>query len=192
MSHYFFEPGQNVPLLSQPQDILSHWVFNLHTSLLQYIMIPFFHPSHLMLDWPDAEVFNVGLARFWSFNCGLARSCSTSWSPVSIPHVWCWIGQILQYIMIPCFHASFERGEGDLLVGGPPAPEQDNDDNVISVFINRIIDPDNPFGTSDSVRILLLQFSSLLVEQASSHIHDAANKWDDRLARLLSVTHIPI
>ena len=33
MSHYFFEPGQNVPLLSQPQDILSYRVFNLHTSL---------------------------------------------------------------------------------------------------------------------------------------------------------------
>nr|KAG5693699.1 hypothetical protein BaRGS_008341 [Batillaria attramentaria] len=84
--------------------------------------------------------------------------------------------KIFQYVLIPCFHSSFERGEGDLLVGGPPAPELDNDDNVISVFINRIIDPDNPFATSDSVRIHLLQFSSLLVDQASAHIHDAANK----------------
>ncbi|XP_033761253.1 transformation/transcription domain-associated protein-like [Pecten maximus] len=49
-------------------------------------------------------------------------------------------------------------------------------EDIISVFINKIIDPDNPFGTSDAVRILLLQLSSLLVEQASSHIHDAANK----------------
>jgi hypothetical protein len=40
----------------------------------------------------------------------------------------------------------------------------------------QIIDPDKPFGTSDAVRILLLQLSSLLVEQASSHIHDANNK----------------
>ncbi|KAK7109588.1 transformation/transcription domain-associated protein-like isoform X2 [Littorina saxatilis] len=95
--------------------------------------------------------------------------------------------KILQYILIPCFQASFERGEGDHLVGGPPAPEQDNDDNVISVFINRIIDPDNPFGTSDAVRILLLQFSSLLVEQASSHIHDAANKKQgNKLRRLMT------
>ncbi|KAH9524763.1 hypothetical protein Btru_027782, partial [Bulinus truncatus] len=84
--------------------------------------------------------------------------------------------KILQYILIPCFYNSFEKGEGDRLIGGPPAPDQDNEDNVISVFINRIIDPENPFGTSDAVRILLLQFSSLLVEQASSHIHDAANK----------------
>jgi len=77
---------------------------------------------------------------------------------------------------MPCFANSFEKGEGEKLIGGPPAPDQDNPQNVISVFINRIIDPDNPFGTSDAVRILLLQFSSLLVEQASHHIHDAANK----------------
>ncbi|ESO94110.1 hypothetical protein LOTGIDRAFT_176729, partial [Lottia gigantea] len=82
---------------------------------------------------------------------------------------------ILQMILIPSFQASFENGDGDKLIGGPPAPEQDNEENIISVFINRIIDPDNPFATSDAVRILLLQFSSLLVEQASPHIHDAAN-----------------
>ena len=84
--------------------------------------------------------------------------------------------QILQYVLIPAFYNSFDQGEGDKLIGGPPAPDQDSEDNVISVFINRVIDPENPFGTSDAVRILLLQFSSLLVEQASSHIHDAANK----------------
>jgi len=39
-----------------------------------------------------------------------------------------------------------------------------------------VIDPDNPFATSDNVRILLLQFSSMLVEHASPHIHDANNK----------------
>lgn len=82
----------------------------------------------------------------------------------------------MQYVLIPCFQNSFDNGEGEKLIGGPPAPDQDNPDNVISVFINKIIDPDNPFGTSDAVRILLLQFSSLLVEQASPHIHDAANK----------------
>ena len=84
--------------------------------------------------------------------------------------------KVLQHILIPSFANSFEKGEGEKLIGGPPAPDQDNSDNVISVFINKVIDPDNPFGTSDAVRILLLQFSSLLVEQASPHIHDAANK----------------
>jgi hypothetical protein len=48
---------------------------------------------------------------------------------------------------------------------------------LISEFsVFQVIDPENPFGSSDSVRILLLQFSCLLVEQASPHIHDAANK----------------
>lgn len=37
-------------------------------------------------------------------------------------------------------------------------------------FLFQLIDPDNPFA--DCVRISLLQFSCLLVEQASPHIHD--------------------
>lgn len=84
--------------------------------------------------------------------------------------------KILQYILIPSFAVAFERGEGERLIGGPPAPEQDLNENVMSVFINKVIDSDNHFATSDAVRILLLQFSCLLVEQASPHIHDAANK----------------
>ena len=32
------------------------------------------------------------------------------------------------------------------------------------------------FGFQDAVRILLLQFSALLVEHACLHIHDPANK----------------
>ncbi|VDI31742.1 Hypothetical predicted protein [Mytilus galloprovincialis] len=84
--------------------------------------------------------------------------------------------KILQYVIIPCCQHAFESGDGEKLIGGPPTPDQDSQENVISVFINRIIDPDKPFGTSDAVRILLLQLSSLLVEQASSHIHDANNK----------------
>ncbi|XP_071454988.1 transformation/transcription domain-associated protein [Hetaerina americana] len=95
--------------------------------------------------------------------------------------------RVLQYILIPCFAVSFERGEGERLVGGPPAPDQDNTENVVSVFISRVIDPENPFGTADSVRILLLQFSCLLVEQASPHIHDAANKRQgSKLRRLMT------
>lgn len=95
--------------------------------------------------------------------------------------------KILQYIIIPSFSFTFDRGEGEKLIGGPPAPEHDQDDNLISVFINKVIDPDNPFGMSDSVRILLLQFSCLLVEQASPHIHDAANKRQgNKLRRLMT------
>ena len=84
--------------------------------------------------------------------------------------------QILKHILIPCFQHAFKKNEGEKLIGGPPTPDQDNPENIISAFITKIIDPENPFGTSDSVRILLLQLSSLLVEQASSHIHDANNK----------------
>lgn len=52
------------------------------------------------------------------------------------------------------FVASFEKGETDSIVGGPPNPEQDNAENVISVFVSRVIDPENPFKTSVSHSLL--------------------------------------
>ncbi|XP_046847243.1 transformation/transcription domain-associated protein-like isoform X2 [Xenia sp. Carnegie-2017] len=91
--------------------------------------------------------------------------------------------KVLQYIIIPMFVASFEKGETEAIIGGPPNPEQDNKENVISVFVSRVIDPENPFKTSDAVRILLLQFSALLVEHASQHIHDVNNKKQGRKLR---------
>ncbi|CAG9853589.1 unnamed protein product [Phyllotreta striolata] len=97
--------------------------------------------------------------------------------------------KVLQLIIIPCFAVSFERGETNKLVGGPPTPYQDSSDNVVSVFINKLIDPDNPFPSEDCVRISLLQFSCLLVEQASPHIHDhdASNKAQGfKLRRLMT------
>ncbi|XP_041986434.1 transcription-associated protein 1 isoform X2 [Aricia agestis] len=93
--------------------------------------------------------------------------------------------KVLQMILIPCFAVSFEKGQK--IVGGPPAPYQDNPDNVVSVFINNVIDPENPFACSDAVRIALLQFACLLLEQASAHIHDANNKKQgNKLRRLMT------
>ncbi len=48
------------------------------------------------------------------------------------------------------FTATFEEGKGDELLGGAPDPEHDNDENIISVFINKVINPDKPFGSSVS------------------------------------------
>ena len=46
-----------------------------------------------------------------------------------------------QCILIPCFATSFEKNEGERLIGGPPAPDQDNPDNIISIFINKVPSP---------------------------------------------------
>ena len=96
-------------------------------------------------------------------------------------------GKILQYVIIPAFAFSFDKGDGDKLIGSPPAPDQEDEANVVSTFILDIIDPENPFGTSDTVRILLLQFSCLLVDQGAPHIHDAGNKKQgNKLRRLMT------
>ncbi|KAL5475826.1 hypothetical protein EMCRGX_G025693 [Ephydatia muelleri] len=62
--------------------------------------------------------------------------------------------------------------EEDSPPGGPHDPELDTDDIVISIFINKIINPDKSFGSSDPICILLLQLSSLLVEHTAPNIHD--------------------
>eukprot|EP00118_Oscarella_pearsei_P018052 m.182608 g.182608 ORF g.182608 m.182608 type:complete len:3843 (+) comp39295_c0_seq28:119-11647(+) len=94
----------------------------------------------------------------------------------------------LQYVLIPLFTASFVKGEKEKLLGGSPNPDQDRDGDIISVFIARVIDADNPLATSDALRILLLQFSALLVEKAPEYIHDPANKHQKQGSRLRRLT----
>ncbi len=94
---------------------------------------------------------------------------------------------ILQHILIPCFQHSFESNQHAELIGGPAQPDIDSDENIISVFINKIIDPDNPNSNSDSLRIFLLQLSSLFVQHAHDYIHDVNNKRQGtKLRRLMT------
>eukprot|EP00731_Ephydatia_muelleri_P003733 Em0001g3733a len=65
--------------------------------------------------------------------------------------------------------------EEDSPPGGPPDPESDTNDIVIILFINKIINPDKSFGSSDPMCILL-QLSSLLVEHTAPNIHDSNKK----------------
>lgn len=100
--------------------------------------------------------------------------------------------KILQHIIIPSFSHSFEKGLGEALLGGPPQPERENPNNLIHMFINKVIDPicsgDKKFIVSDALRILLLQFSCLIVDQASPHIHEATNRRQStRLKKLVSL-----
>lgn len=100
--------------------------------------------------------------------------------------------KILQYIIIPSFSHSLEKGFGEALLGGPPQPERENPNNLVHMFINKVIDPicsgDRKFIVSDAVRILLLQFSCLLVDQASPHIHEATNRrQSSRLKKLVTL-----
>ncbi|KAL5480136.1 hypothetical protein EMCRGX_G023758 [Ephydatia muelleri] len=72
--------------------------------------------------------------------------------------------------------------------GGPPDPESDTNDIVISLFINKIINPDKSFGSSsDPMCILLPQLSSLLVEHTAPNIHDSkTHKGSPRCTQPLS------
>ncbi|TMW44508.1 hypothetical protein DOY81_004448 [Sarcophaga bullata] len=97
--------------------------------------------------------------------------------------------KIITSILVPCFVASFDKGEGNKLIGAPPTPFQEDESNIVSVFISKVFDPDKPYANDDAVRIALLQFACLLVERASQHIHDgdANNKRQgNKLRRLMT------
>nr|XP_018666778.1 transformation/transcription domain-associated protein isoform X1 [Ciona intestinalis]XP_018666779.1 transformation/transcription domain-associated protein isoform X2 [Ciona intestinalis] len=93
----------------------------------------------------------------------------------------------IQHIVIPVFRHAFDNNESEQLIGGPPNPEVDNPNDCISVFINRVIDPDKPYAAPDAVQIQLLRFLSLLVDRASPYIHDPSNKsHGDKLRRIMT------
>lgn len=97
--------------------------------------------------------------------------------------------KIITALLIPCFVVSFDKREGNKLIGAPPTSYTDDDSNVVSVFISKVFDPDKPYANEDAVRIALLQFACLLVERASQHIHDgdANNKRQgNKLRRLMT------
>jgi transformation/transcription domain-associated protein len=98
--------------------------------------------------------------------------------------------KILNSVIIPCFAVAFDRNEGDQLIGVPANPYTEDDNNIVSVFINKVIDPDKSMDEDeDPLRIALLQFACLLVERSSAHIHDggsSSKKEGSRLRRLMT------
>lgn len=84
--------------------------------------------------------------------------------------------KILSMIIIPSFAVSFEKGEENRLIRGLT---QDEDSNVISIFINKIVNPFMVKMNDDGLRIVLLQFACLLVERASGHIQSNKKEKED-------------
>ncbi|KAJ3607999.1 hypothetical protein NHX12_025050, partial [Muraenolepis orangiensis] len=93
--------------------------------------------------------------------------------------------KVLQHILNPAFLYSFEKAEGEQLLG-PPNPEGDNPESITSVFITKVLDPEKQADLLDSLRIYLLQFSTLLVEHAPHHIHDNNKSRNSKLRRLMT------
>lgn len=99
--------------------------------------------------------------------------------------------KILNSVIISSFAVAFDRNEGDALIGVPANPYTEDDNNIVSVFINKVIDPDKSMDEDeDPLSIALLQFACLLVERSSAHIHDegsSSKKEESRLRRLMKL-----
>uniref|UniRef100_A0A914VHX2 Transformation/transcription domain-associated protein n=1 Tax=Plectus sambesii TaxID=2011161 RepID=A0A914VHX2_9BILA len=87
------------------------------------------------------------------------------------------IVKILQYVILPCLAFSLEHGDGDKLIGSLPAPDEQNNENLVSLFVSRVIDNQKSKGQlPDGLHIMLYQLSCLFVEFAPQHIHDSSSK----------------
>lgn len=67
---------------------------------------------------------------------------------------------MLQHILNPAFLHSFEKGEGEQLLG-PPNPEGDNPDSITSVFITKVNMLTDILLNSFTLSCLLFYFSLL-------------------------------
>jgi transformation/transcription domain-associated protein len=104
--------------------------------------------------------------------------------------------KILTLVIIPSFAVSFDANEGNELIEGkePHLPTyQEDEENIVNVFINKVIDPERSMDEDDdALRISLLQFACLLVERSSNHIHDSttgcnsSKKEGSKLRRLMT------
>ncbi|XP_043460946.1 transformation/transcription domain-associated protein-like [Leptopilina heterotoma] len=79
---------------------------------------------------------------------------------------------ILHNIVYKCFEASFKKKEVFEIIGTPPSPNTDDPRNLISIFINKVIDIDNPGELGDRLRVGIFRFACLLVDHAGEYIHD--------------------
>ena len=95
--------------------------------------------------------------------------------------------KVFVHILIPMVRNSFEEGEVDEIIGGPPCPDEDSESNIISVFISTFIDCENSISETDSIRLLVLQFACLFVEYGYLHIHDpTTRKHGTKLRQLMT------
>uniref|UniRef100_A0A1I8HGE9 PI3K/PI4K catalytic domain-containing protein n=1 Tax=Macrostomum lignano TaxID=282301 RepID=A0A1I8HGE9_9PLAT len=83
--------------------------------------------------------------------------------------------KILQYVVIPSVSYSFDNGQQEALIGGPPEPDSASGDNMVAVFVRDFL-TDATTPEPDALRVLILQLACVFVEKASPWIHDANNK----------------
>ncbi|XKL66766.1 hypothetical protein PGB90_010186 [Kerria lacca] len=84
--------------------------------------------------------------------------------------------RILQYIIIPCFTVSFERGEGERLITASTKPFQGTVDNLVTIFLVKLVEEVKHTGCSDSIRILLQQLACVIVEYASHYLNTSKSE----------------
>ncbi|XP_065219244.1 transformation/transcription domain-associated protein isoform X2 [Planococcus citri] len=81
--------------------------------------------------------------------------------------------RILQFIIIPCFTVSFERNEGERLItsSNKPSFQGTQPENLVTIFLVKLVEEVKHSGCSDSIRILLQQLACVIVEYASHYLN---------------------
>jgi transformation/transcription domain-associated protein len=129
--------------------------------------------------------------KFVEVFCASPQNAAVSSSPASSSNSSSYstklIADLLKIIIIPMVENCFQKNQHLEFIGCTPEPDFDNDKNLISLFINKIVDPENAYTNADSIRIHILQLSSTFVINAHTYIHDVNNKKQGtKLRRLMT------
>lgn len=98
------------------------------------------------------------------------------------------ITNILKFVIIPAFAYSFECGETERLLGPPQMAntvlsqnKQENPD-LVHIFVSKVFVEIKHYS-SDSVRIVLMQFMYLIIDQATTYIQPNNSKRQEKQAQ---------
>ena len=139
------------------------------------------------------------LAFLHFFNLYYSVQSDYNYAGMTIKMSWGWDlkAKILQYIVIPSFAYSFEKGFGEELISAGDSGQDAKQNDLVEVFLNLIMDEDVGIKISDSVRILMQQLACLLVDHAPNYIRplnlsdsrnsvNRAKRQDVKVRRLMS------
>ncbi|CAH8511956.1 unnamed protein product, partial [Dicrocoelium dendriticum] len=95
------------------------------------------------------------------------------------------IYRLLAHLIIPSFGYALERGPIEEFLGGPPAPLEMNDSDLVHVFVTTLLS-DPAMHSHTELRVMCYQLAILIVYHAPEYVHsEASTERSYRLERLI-------
>ncbi|CAH8662146.1 unnamed protein product [Heterobilharzia americana] len=80
------------------------------------------------------------------------------------------IYKLLTHLILPCLSNALERGENEVLLGGPAKPFEKNDCDLVHLFVSVLLE-DPAVRKCTELRVMYYQMASLFVYYAPNYVH---------------------